>query len=85
MPVHRSDFIFEVANILNIYLLFLPEYSPDLNAIEGSWDYSKLEIKRTNINTIKELVSETINLFNEITKGDSLYKTLVERFLPMLL
>lgn len=85
VPVHTSDFIFEIVKKLNIYLLFLPEYSPDLNAIEGSWDYSKIEIKRKNINTVEELVTEAIRLFNEITKGDSLYKTLVERFLPQLL
>lgn len=37
VPTHRSDFTFQVANLLNIYLLFLPEYSPELNPIEGSW------------------------------------------------
>ena len=42
VPTHRSDFTFQVANLLNIYLLFLPEYSSELNPIEGSWDYSKL-------------------------------------------
>ena len=42
VPTHTSDFILEVANLLNIYLLPLPEYSPELNPIEGVWDYSKL-------------------------------------------
>ena len=47
VPTHRSDFTFQVANLLNIYLLFLPEYSPELNPIEGSWDYSKLHLKKS--------------------------------------
>ncbi len=53
VPTHKSDFIFEIAKMLNIYLLFLPEYSPDLNPIEGAWDYSKLNLKRLTINTTK--------------------------------
>ena len=36
VPTHRSDFTIQVANLLNIYLLPLPEYSPELNPIEGA-------------------------------------------------
>ena len=85
VPTHRSKFIFEIAKILNIYLLFLSPYSPDLNPIESAWDYSKFELKRMIIDTKDELIDKSIKLFNEITSGDSLYKTTIERFFPMLL
>ena len=85
VPTHKSDFIFEIAKMLNIYLLFLPEYSPDLNPIEGAWDYSKLNLKRLTINTTQELIEMSLELFITITSGDSLYKTYIERFFPQLL
>ena len=85
VPTHKSDFIFEIAKMLNIYLLFLPEYSPDLNPIEGAWDYSKLNLKRLTINTTQELIEMSLELFITITSGDSLYKTYIKRFFPQLL
>ena len=85
VPTHRSDFIFEVAKLLNIYLLFLPEYSPELNPIEGAWDYSKLHIKKKTIDTVEELIDNSIELFLDITSGDSLYKTTVEQFIPQVI
>lgn len=85
VPTHTSDFILEVANSLNIYLLSLPEYSPELNPIEGVWDYSKLHLKRKTINTKEELIDNSIELFMDATSSDSMYKTTVEEFLPQLI
>lgn len=85
VPAHKSDFIFEVAEYLNIYLLYLPEYSPDLNPTEGAWNYSKLNLNRNNIGTLEELIDNTIKLFLKITTGDSLYKTYVKQYFPQLL
>ena len=84
VPTHRSDFTFQVANLLNIYLLFLPEYSPELNPIEGSWDYSKLHLKKKTIDTKEELIDNSIKLFLDATSTDSLYKTTVNKFIPQL-
>ena len=70
---------------MNIYLLFLPEYSPELNPIEGAWDYSKLYLKKKTIDTVEELIDNFIELFLEVTSGDSLYKTTVEQFIPQVI
>ena len=59
--------------------------SEALNPIESVWDYSKFELKRMIIDTKDELIDKSIKLFNEITSGDSLYKTTIGRFFPMLL
>ena len=85
VPTHRSDFTFQVANLLNIYLLFLPEYSPELNPIEGSWDYSKFHLKKKTIDTKEELIDNSIELFLDVTSTDSLYKTTVNKFIPQLI
>ena len=85
VPTHRSDFTFQVANLLNIYLLFLPEYSPELNPIEGSWDYSKLHLKKKTIDTKEELIDNSIELFLDVTSTDSLYKTTVNKFILQLI
>ena len=66
-------------------MLFLPEYSPELNPIEGSWDYSKLHLKKKTIDKVEELVDNSIELFLDVTSGDSLYKTTVEQFIPQLI
>jgi transposase len=34
---HRKKKLWEIAERYGIYLLFLPEYSPDFNPIENSW------------------------------------------------
>ena len=85
VPTHRSDFTIQVANLLNIYLLPLPEYSPELNPIEGAWDYSKLHLKKKTIDTKEELIDNSIELFLEATSTDSLYKTTVNKFIPQLI
>jgi transposase len=39
--VHHSAYIKQVTEILNINLIFLPAYSPDLNPIEDVWPIIK--------------------------------------------
>ncbi|BDZ71671.1 transposase [Methanobacterium petrolearium] len=35
--MHKTKLVQKVAEILNINLIFLPPYSPDLNPIEDVW------------------------------------------------
>ena len=49
------------AEILNINLIFLRPYCPDLNPIEDVWRVIKKTIYKTTYNSAKEL----INLFKE--------------------
>jgi transposase len=39
--VHKTKLIEKIAEILNINLIFLPPYSPDLNPIEDIWRKNK--------------------------------------------
>ena len=51
----------------------------------GSMGYSKLHLKKKTIDTVEELVDNSIELFLDVTSGDWLYKTTVEQFIPQLI
>ena len=44
-PSHGTSHVRELASQLNIELLFLPPYSPELNSIEALWAIFKLNLK----------------------------------------
>ena len=44
-PSHSTEYVRELASQLNIELLRLPPYSPELNSIEALWAIFKLDLK----------------------------------------
>ena len=44
-PSHGTGQVRELAQQLNIELMFLPPYSPELNSIEALWAIFKLDLK----------------------------------------
>ncbi len=59
---HGSKLVKEKARELNIYLVYLPPYSPDLNPIEQTWRSIKRIISLTfveNLSTMKEVITDT--------------------------
>ena len=83
-PAHISDFTKNVAKALNIYLLYLPKYSPWFNPVEEVWDIYKEHIKGKLIESKKMLLDESHNIFNEKCRGDSLQKNFKEKYLPSI-
>jgi len=53
--VHHTLLLEIIAIILNINLIFLPPYSPDLNPIEDVWDPCKAKTKKDYIIDAKHL------------------------------
>jgi transposase len=79
--VHHSKLFKDVAEILNINLIYLPPYSPDLNPIEDVWRLIKRILYNsylTSKNHIKEIFNEN---FYEIIKTESLYENWVKEYL----
>ena len=78
---HKSIFIKKVAKILNITLIFLPPYSPQLNPIEQLWRQMKNEIQRQYLESKEFLKDLTIKTFNETIKITNVYDTWYQTFI----
>ena len=83
-PAHISDFTKNVAEALNIYLLYLPKYSPWFNPVEEVWDIHKNHIKGKLIESKVMLIEESHKIFNDKCRGDSLQKNFKEKYLTSI-
>jgi len=45
-PAHHTKDVVELARNLNIELMFLPPYCPELNSIEALWGIIKRKVKK---------------------------------------
>lgn len=70
--VHKSQFIINIAQHLNINLIYLPPYSPHLNPIEQIWRIEKLEIKKYFIKSKEFLEEKVSEIYNQIVSKKSL-------------
>lgn len=79
--VHKTKLVQKVAEILNINLIFLPPYSPDLNPIEDIWRKIKGIISIDNFKDAKELKKAFKNIFEEVIREKSFYENWIQKFL----
>ncbi len=82
--INISDFAQDIAEALNIYLLYLPEYSPWFDPVESVWDIHKKYIKGLLIESKEMLIDETLYIFNEKCRGDSLQKNFKEKYMTSI-
>lgn len=82
---HTSDYVLKIAEMLNIQLFNQPEYSPDLNPTEETWDYSKYHLKKINIPTQQILEQKSLELFYKASESPTLTKWFKETFLPHII
>jgi transposase len=80
--VHKTKLVENIAKILNINLIFLPPYSPDLNPIEDVWRKIKKNISNDNFKDAEELKKEFIKVFNEIINESSFYVEWLKLYIP---
>jgi len=80
-PSHRSELVKEKARELNIYLVYLPSYSPDLNPIEQIWRGIKRVISLTFVEDLSKMEEVITDTWNELSKGISYAKGWIKRFL----
>jgi len=78
---HHAKKVGEEAGKLNISLVYLPPYSPDLNPIENVWKSVKRVISETsplNVEGLKETIAKA---FKKLTESTSFAKSWIEKFL----
>ncbi len=80
--VHKTKLVQKVAEILNINLIYLPPYSPDLNPIEDVWRKIKGIISINNYNNAEELSNAFLEIFKEIIGETSFYENWIQTFIP---
>ena len=78
---HRSIKVKEKASELNIKLIYLPPYSPDLNPIEYLWKSLKRIISISSIESKDELLEIVRDNFFDMTASLSSARMWIPRFL----
>ena len=81
---HKTDFVKNVAGFLNIYLLYIPKYSPDLAPVELVFMILKNALKSNRLTTKEEVDSKCKNVFDEKCQENTLSEWFVERYLPVI-
>jgi len=77
---HRSKKTIEFANSLNIDLVFLPPYSPDLNPIEYIWKSVKRIISTSFIGSLEHMKFIIAKSFYEFSKSLTFAKNWILKF-----
>ncbi len=78
---HRNQDLKKVCKILNIILIHLPPYFPQLNPIEQVWKSIKRIIYTTFVETKEELIKLFQKEYYKIIKNSSFYDKWVSRFI----
>jgi len=78
---HWANATREHARVLNIELVFLPPYSPDLNPIEYIWKSIKKIVSKTFIDNLEHLRQVIGEAFKTFSKSLSFAKAWIEKFL----
>ena len=76
--IHTAKMVQNAAEILNINLIFLRPYCPDLNPIEDVWRVIKKTIYKTTYNSAKELINLFKEKFYELIESKSFYENWLE-------
>ena len=77
---HRTENVAITAEILNIELVFLPPYSPQLNPIELIWKSIKRVISRTIVKDQEMMIGTVKTNFINLSKSKSFCKSWIEVF-----
>jgi len=78
---HHAKRVRKEAEKLNIALVYLPPYSPDLNPIENVWKNVKRAVSEKSPLNTEELKEAIAKAFKKLTESISFAKRWIEKFL----
>ena len=78
--IHHAKIIEKVCDILNLKLIFLEPYCPDLNPIEDVWRTIKRKIYNSNYKTLNKLIDIFKRLFYEIVDNMTFYENWLSEY-----
>ena len=79
--IHTATDVGIAAKILNIELVLLPPYSPDLNPIEDLWKIIKSVVYSSNYDSLDDLIMIVSDEFYKNVTSESLYSGWIEEFM----
>ena len=79
--IHQADDVAIACEILNIELIFLPTYSPDLNPIEDLWKIIKSVHYSRDYADLDELMWIVTEEFYKHVTSSSLYEGWIDEFI----
>jgi len=79
--IHQAEDVAIACEILNIELIFLPKYSPDLNPIEDLWKIIKRVVYSSHYTNLEELIDIILDEFYKNVGNESLIENWVDEFL----
>ena len=84
LPSHRSAFTRRFAKALDMHLVFLPPYSPDLNPIEIIWKSIRRFVSRLFPVSEQSFKSAIRTAFHRLAKKSSFFENWLKAFQPVL-
>lgn len=84
VKAHKTDLVLDIAESLNIYLLPLPEYSPDLAPVELVFSILKESIKSNKLTTKHEIIEQCMNTFETKCRSYSIFGWFIEEYVPII-
>lgn len=79
--IHHAKIVEKVCEILNINLIFLQPYCPDLNPIEDVWRIIKSKLYKSIYENLNELIEIFKEKYYEIVDSKSFYEKWVDEYL----
>ena len=72
--IHTQKDVLRACEFLNIQLIFLPPYSPDLNPIEDLWRIIKKEVYYATYDSLVELIKIVLDEFDKNVDNKTLFE-----------
>ena len=79
--IHTATDVLIACELLNIKLVFLPPYSPDLNPIEDLWRIIKQKVYSSNYNSLAELIKLILDEFYKNVDNESLFRDWLDEYI----
>ena len=79
--IHHAKIVEKVCEILNINLIFLQPYCPDLNPIEDVWRIIKSKLYKSIYENLNELIEIFKEKYYQIVDSKSFYKKWMDEYL----
>ena len=81
---HKTDLVQFIAKMLNIYLLPIPKYSPDLAPVELVFKILKDSLKSNMLKTKEKIIDKCFDTFKTKCMESGIYEWFLKKYLSFI-